>query len=149
MTPDIEKQVETGIRSALRSALDAAERPAVPIHAFWLKAEEMPEESPAMIPGIFVRCAPYLPASYESALAVFPAGRCIVEVRVRVNPTDDKESVELNTLWSVVRDTIYRGAYTFTGGISLAGQIIQDSISGLDESGAYAAVTVEVAVNVG
>lgn len=148
MATEIEKAVETGLRTALRAQLDAsATTRDLPVSGFWLEPEER-ETRLAPIPGLWITCNPYLPENYTSAAEVYPCGRCTVRVQARVSPADDVDGAMMRALWAAVTAIIYKGAYSFSDGVTKGGHNITATDAGTDDYGAFAAVTVEVVVTV-
>jgi hypothetical protein len=99
----IEQSIETGIRTALRAEMDAAEKSKdLPVHCFWCAPEHYADgtapDRKATIPGVWVTARPYIPIGGNLTSVVHLAGRCSVEVRARVNPADDVDGTVLAAL---------------------------------------------------
>lgn len=147
MSVEIEKAIETGLRAAIRAALDSADATAGrPVDTFWLEREELPE--PVDQSSVVLICAPYQPAGWRSAAGVFPAGKCPLTVKCVVNPGDADSKALLLALWGKVTPIVYSGTNGFTPsvGVTLSGVVVTGTDAGTDERGAYLSLTADVFV---
>ncbi len=147
MSVEIEKSIETGMRAALRAALDSDNATAArPVDAFWLEREELPE--PVDQASVVVICAPYQPAGWKRAAGVFPAGKCPVTVKCVVNPGDSGSKALLLAMWGKMTPIVYSGTSGFapSAGVTLSGVVVTGTDAGTDERGAYLSLTADVFV---
>lgn len=160
MSVQIEMTVETALRTALATALDAnAKSKGVRVNCAMLAPETL-EDRPslteeaqtreAVVPGVWVTAKPYVPEAGMSAddNSIFPAGRVSITVIGRVNPSEDLDGSLIAAVWAAIVSVVYNGAYTITGnGVEVSGRVITGSDSGMDPMGQMMSVTSELAIS--
>ena len=147
MSTEIEKQIDTGLRAAMRTEMNKSDALKVlPIECVWLDREADMTDLPK-VPGIWIDTQPWIPGVFDGS-SIGASGKSLVSVSARVNPSDDHGRSVLSLLWGVVRDICYKGAFSFTGGVTLDGRVVTGAEVGIDDRGVKAEVKMDVNVSV-